>query len=211
VQPLPARSKGFVTFGSLNRFTKVTPAVEHLWAQILHAVPDSQLLLKDGLFDEPKGRAAVLASFAKLGIGQERIVLKGFTSRRDHLATCGEVDIMLDTFPQNGGITTWEALWMGTPVLAMLGNKLASRISGAILHALKLDGWVVEDEEQYLALAIHQAADLDALERFRQDIRTRILASPAGDPVRYTRAVEEAYRAMWNSWLDRQTRVSAAR
>jgi predicted O-linked N-acetylglucosamine transferase (SPINDLY family) len=79
-------------------------------------------LLKDALFDRPEGRAVVWASFAAYGVGSERIELRGFTSHRDHLAAYGEVDIALDPFPQNGGITTWEAL-CGRSVIAVLGNK----------------------------------------------------------------------------------------
>jgi predicted O-linked N-acetylglucosamine transferase (SPINDLY family) len=108
---------------------------------------------------------------------------------------------MLDTFPQNGGISTWEALWMGAPVLAVLGNQPASRISGAILHALGMDEWIAEDEAAYLRLAVDRASDLSSLARFRQGIRSRIESSPAGNPEQYTRAVEEGYRAMWQQWL----------
>jgi predicted O-linked N-acetylglucosamine transferase (SPINDLY family) len=201
VGTLPARRKGFVTFGSLNRFTKVTPEVERIWAQILAAVPGSHLILKDGRFDHPENRNRILASFAEMGIASERIELRGFTSHQGHLAACGDIDIMLDTFPQNGGITTWEALWMGTPVIAVLGNTFASRISGAILHALELEAWVGKDEGEYLEVAIHQATNLDQLAQFRLDIRSRILSSAAGNPERYTRAVEQAYRAMWATWI----------
>lgn len=197
LQDLPAHTSGQVLFGSLNRYTKVTPVVERLWARILKSLPGSRLLLKDGFFDEPKGRAAVLASFATQGIGKERIDFRGHTSHEKHLAACGEVDIALDTFPQNGGITTWEALWMGAPVVTMLGNKLAGRISGGILHALNLPEWVGQNEEDYFRIALRQASDLPALARFRQGIRSRILDSPAGNPELYTREVEAAYRAMW--------------
>ena len=203
IAALPARHRGFVTYGSLNRFTKVTPEVESLWARILVAVPGSHLLLKDRRFDDAENRSRILAAFAELGIGPDRMDLRGFSSHQEHLAACGEVDIMLDTFPQNGGITTWEALWMGTPVVAMLGNKASSRVSGAILQALDLGGWVGRDETEYLAVAIRQAANLEALAQFRLGIRARILSSSAGDPNQYTREVEEAYRVMWRRWIVR--------
>jgi predicted O-linked N-acetylglucosamine transferase (SPINDLY family) len=200
---LPARARGFVTFGSLNRFSKITSAQLELWAAILESVPLARLLLKDGGFDDPLIRADILAKFCKHGISAERIEMRGYTPHREHLATYGEVDIVLDTFPQNGGVTTWEALWMGAPVLAMLGNHSSSRTSGAILGALGLGGWVAEDEAGYLALAAARAADLGSLAQFRFGIRERISSSQAGNPQRYTLEVEAAYRAMWNDWLSR--------
>jgi len=203
VAGLPVLASGFVTFGSINRVIKLTPEARALWARILQAVPGSRLLLKDASFDDPRGREAVLDAFSGLGIGPERLELLGFTSHEEHLAACARIDLALDTFPQNGGITTWETLWMGVPVVAVAGNKPPSRISAAILHALGLDGWIAEDEEGYLRLAVAAAADSASLARFRQDIRPRIAASAAGDPERYTRTVEAAYRAMWRGWVDR--------
>ena len=44
--PLPALSRGHVTFGSFKRVVKITPAVLETWARVLHAVPGSRLVLK---------------------------------------------------------------------------------------------------------------------------------------------------------------------
>jgi predicted O-linked N-acetylglucosamine transferase (SPINDLY family) len=201
VGPLPARSHGAVTFGSLNRFSKVSPAALAQWARILSAVPGSRLLIKDPGFDDPALRRRVLDTMAGLGIAPAQIELRGKTSRRDHLAAYNEVDIVLDTYPISGGITTWEALWMGAPVVALLGQIHVSRVSGAILHALGLGDWVAASEADYAALAVRRAGDLEDLARLRVGMRERILASDAGNPDRYTRAVEAAYRDMWHHWL----------
>ena len=207
VQDSPARARGCVTFGSLNRFSKVSRSALELWARILAQVPGSRLLLKDFVMEDPSVRPWILGIMAGQGVGPERIELRGATSRPEHLATYGEVDIVLDTFPHNGGITTWEALWMGAPVLTLLGGSPVSRISAAILHALELDDWVAAGQAEYLALAVAKAADLDGLARFRAQARARISGSAAGDPERYTRAVEAAYRSMWRRWLAGQDPV----
>ncbi len=203
VAGLPALRNGFVTFGCLNRFSKVTPALLALWARILAEVPASRLLLKDGVLDEPERQRQVLGVFQDCGIGAERIELRGFSSHREHLAAYHEVDLALDSFPQNGGITTWEALWMGVPVVTTLGDHPANRLSAAILGALHLDGWVARDAEGYRNLAVAQAGRLDDLLQFRLGSRQRIAQSPAGSAERYTGAVEAAYRAMWKEWVRR--------
>lgn len=204
VTPLPAQTRGHLTFGTLNRYSKVTPNVESLWARILQAVPNSRLLLKDSLFDDPAGRLEVIDRFARLGIGEERLQLRGKTSHRDHLAAYGEVDIALDPFPMNGGISSWEALSMGSPVVAMLGHSQSSRISGAILHAMGLGEWVAEDSDGYLGIAQSKARDLAALAQLRGNLRSLVQASPAGNLDLYTRKVEQAYRNMWQAWLHQQ-------
>lgn len=200
VNRLPALANGFVTFGSLNRSAKTPPALLSLWARILSAVPESRLLLKDGGYDDPSVRRVVRERFATAGIEDGRIDLRGHTPHAEHLAACHAIDIALDSFPQNGGITTWECLWMGVPVVALLGDHPACRLSGAILGALDLGGWVAADEADYAARAIDHAGRLAELAALRLDLRRRIAAAPAGDPVRYTRAVEAAYRGMWRRW-----------
>jgi len=205
---LPALSRGIVTFGCLNRISKVSQAALELWARILRAVPGSRLLLKDTELDNPVMQARVRDTLAVQGIGAERIELRGKSSRMKHLAAYNDVDISLDPFPHNGGMSTWESLWMGVPVVAKLGNNVASRISGAVLHSIGLDDWVAQDDDEYAALAVRQASNLQALAQLRREMRARITASPAGNLDKYTRAVEAAYREMWRAYLN-GTRASS--
>jgi len=203
VAQLPSLSRGAITFGCLNRLSKVSQTALELWARILKAVPGSRLLLKDRELDSPVMQARMRDTLAKPGIGAERIELRGGSSHKDHLAAYNEVDITLDPFPFNGGISTWESLWMGVPVVTKLGNSVPSRISGAILHAIGMPEWVAGDEDEYAALAVRQAGDLQRLAELRRGMRERILASAAGNVDRYTRAVEAAYRKMWCDYLER--------
>jgi len=197
---LPALGRGAVTFGCFNRFGKLSPQLMQLWAGVLTAVPGSRLLLKDGALDDPARQASARAALAAHGVGPERIELRGATPRREHLAALGEVDIALDPFPQNGGISTWEALWQGVPVVAKLGITAPGRLSGAILTAVGLTDWIATTDDGYARLAIEKAVDLAALATLRRGLRAMVEASAAGNPLRYTRAVEDAYRTIWRRW-----------
>ena len=203
VAELPALARGVVTFGCLNRLGKVSQTALELWARILRAAPGSRLLLKDAALDNPAVQARVKDTLAGQGIGPERIELRGGSPRRDHLAAHNDVDIALDPFPHNGGMSTWESIWMGVPVVAKLGNGVASRISGAILHAVGLAGWVAGGDDEYVALAVKQASDLQALAQLRSGLRERVEATPAGNLDEYTRAAEAAYRKMWSTCVER--------
>jgi predicted O-linked N-acetylglucosamine transferase (SPINDLY family) len=196
----PVRARGFVTFGCLNRFSKVSRAALEAWARILGAVPGSRLLLKDWALDDPERQSNLCRTLAALGIGGDRLELRGGTPHREHLAAYNDVDIVLDPFPATGGISTWEALWMGTPVVTKLGGNVSARVAGAILGSIGMADWVAEDEAGYIALAIRMAGEGELLARLRSELRTRILASPAGNADLYTRAVEAAYRAIWQRW-----------
>jgi len=182
----------------------VSPQLMALWARVLAAVPGARLILKDGALDDPAQQAFARETLAAHGIGPERIELRGGTPRLEHLAALGEVDIALDPFPQNGGISTWEALWQGVPVVAKLGITAPGRLSGAILSAVGLTDWIAATDDDYARLAIAKAADLGALATLRRGLRAMVEASAAGNPVRYTRAVEDAYRAIWRRWCAQQ-------
>ena len=195
----PAARNGYVTFGCLNRFRKVSERALALWARILLAVPRSKLLLKDHALVGAESRDWALATIAAHGIGAERVELRGGTTHKEHLAAYNDVDLALDPFPYGGGITTFEAVTMGVPVVSMLGDNVPARTCGAIMAALGFADFAAEDEDGYFDVAVAKASDPAALAKFRRESRKRIAASPAGNPDLYVRAVERAYLDMWQS------------
>jgi predicted O-linked N-acetylglucosamine transferase (SPINDLY family) len=200
VSALPALQGRPFTFGNLNRTEKMSDRAVALWARILKAMPDSRLLLKSASQGIAAVRAAVLDRFARHQIGPERLILRGLTDLYDHLAALHEVDLALDPFPASGGITTAETLWMGVPVVTLLGETTHGRNSAAILTALGMPDWIARDEEEYLRIALEFAEDPSHLARLREEMRQKLSATPVFDTGNYTRCVEAAYRNMWLRW-----------
>lgn len=196
--------RGTVTFGCLNRLAKVSAEALSLWAAVLKAVPKSRLLLKDDALDDPQQQQRILTALLEQGIGPERAVLMGGTSHRDHLAAYGQVDIALDPFPRNGGISTAEALWMGVPVIALRGHSLPGRVSASLLEAAGCGAWVAETRDDYLRLPLTILSNLPDMVRTRAELRGRMASSPLGNVRAYTAMVERVYRAMWRCWCEGQ-------
>jgi predicted O-linked N-acetylglucosamine transferase (SPINDLY family) len=166
----PALAKGYVTFGVFNRGTKISEAALSLWARILHAVPRSRLLLKHYGFDHAALRGRLIEKFAAHGIAAERISFLGTTSRDEHLAAFSAVDISLDPFPHNGGISTWGIAANGVPVVALLGQTIASGAAGAILLSVGMTDWVAQSAEEYLAIAVKFASAPEHLKALRREL-----------------------------------------
>jgi protein O-GlcNAc transferase len=200
VTPLPALSRGHVTFGSYNRPIKITTAVLETWARILLAVPDSRLLLKPGRQDSDATRERLLEPLVRLGVDPTRVEMVPLSAHDEHLVSFGQVDIQLDPFPQGGGITTAEGLLMAVPCVTLLGARLPGRVSASMLSAAGLDDLVAHGVEEYVEIAVRLAGNLDRLAHERATLRERLLASPTGNAALYTRAVEDAYRVLWRRW-----------
>jgi predicted O-linked N-acetylglucosamine transferase (SPINDLY family) len=201
----PVLANGYVTFGVFNRMSKVSDDAVAVWVDILNRVPRARLLMKDGALDDEAVRGGLRDRFAARGLAPERIEFLGYTPREQHLAAFAKVDICLDPFPQNGGVSTWEAVHMGVPVVAKLGHVPVSRLSGAILSSLGLNDWVARSTEEYAGIAATSASQPERLRHLRHGLTGTIAQSASGNGARYTRAVEQAYRAMWQDYCRTRT------
>jgi len=185
VGPLPALAAGHVTFGSLAFPAKVNDAVVAVWARILTALPDARLLLKHPGFNDPPSAARLRGAFAARGIAGDRILLEGGAPRAEFLATYQRIDVSLDTFPYNGGLTTCEALWMGVPVVTCPGRTFAGRHALSHLSNAGFTETIAADLDQYVDIAVRLAADLPRLAELRAGLRQRVAASPLCDGRRF--------------------------
>ena len=202
VQPsaLPMLRNGFVSFGVFNRIDKISDEALSLWSKLLRTVTGSRIVIKHLALDEAFLRDGLVARFVAQGVAPDRVICMGSSQRRDHLLAFENVDISLDPFPQNGGISTWESLYMGVPVVARLGNGASSRAAGAILNAIGLGDWVAHDDDGYVAIAQKFAAMPADLARLRADLPARIAGSAAGNVTVYTQQVEAGYRQFWRDY-----------
>ncbi|MEJ6002317.1 O-linked N-acetylglucosamine transferase, SPINDLY family protein [Paucibacter soli] len=204
VAPLPAATRGQLTFGCFNKFNKLNDAVLRLWAELLAALPGSRLYLKNAQLDVASTRAGLQARLAALGIPAERLWLEGASPRTDYLRCYADVDIALDPFPYPGGTTSMEALWMGVPVLTLAGSTPLARQGVSIMQNLQLPDWVAADRADYLTLAQRHAADLQTLAALRQGLRARLLRSPLCDAPRFATHFEAALRQLWRQWCEQK-------
>jgi protein O-GlcNAc transferase len=201
VGPLPALSRGHVTFCSFNNLSKITPTVIAVWANILRSVPGSRLILQYKGLGDATVQASFRAAFAQHGIEPAQLDLRGPTSYADYLASYNEVDIALDPFPFAGGTITCEALWMGVPVVTCPSETLASRHTLSHLSNIGIPELIASDLDQYVKIAAELAADLPRLATLRATLRDRMAASPLCDGKQFAADLGELLRTTWQAWL----------
>jgi predicted O-linked N-acetylglucosamine transferase (SPINDLY family) len=204
IDPTPPMSRPGsrgVTFGCFNNAMKSSPTAIGLWASALRAVPGSVIVLKSGSFADPTVHAYVLERFAAGGIGPERVIFEGATQGTTaHLDRYNSIDIALDPTPYNGTTTTCEALWMGVPVVTLLGDFHASRVSASILSAVGLADLAAKDSASFATVAAALAANPERLADLRRNLRNTMAASPLCDAPGHAARFGTALRAMWEAW-----------
>jgi predicted O-linked N-acetylglucosamine transferase (SPINDLY family) len=194
-----------ITFGSFNNAAKIGPTSIELWARVLKAVPGSRLLLKSQTLSDVAGRARIEKRFAQAGIEASRLELMAYSkTRQEHLQLYGRVHVALDTTPYNGTTTTCEALWMGVPVVAMLGDRHAARVSASLLHAAGHPELVAKDADAFVQLAASLAQDRARLATLRTRLRGELRASPLCDAPAYAARFHAAIRDCWKQWCTTQ-------
>lgn len=193
----PCLAKRAITFGCLAPQHKINSAVIHAWCRILEDVSNSRLILRNGALDSPGNCQFVHDLFARKGISPDRVLLRGRIDHYQFLRTYDDIDIVLDTFPYNGGTTTTEAIWQGVPVITFWGDRWLSRTSASILRAGNLGRFVTASVDDYVALAValgNSADTSEFLTELRRNMRCRLRESPVCDTQTFARNMELLYR-----------------
>lgn len=205
VASAPMTRNGFMTFGSFNNLAKINANVVALWSEILQAVPGSRLLIKNPSLTDTATAERYRAMFVTHGIPSDRIELLGLVpDQQAHLDTYRHIDIALDTFPYNGTTTTCEALYMGVPVITLVGQVHAGRVGLSLLGSLGLDELIALTPVDYVSHAVSLAKNPERICDLRNTLRERLLASVICDADSFARKVEQAFRQIWRDWCSTQ-------
>jgi protein O-GlcNAc transferase len=193
----PALATGHPTFGCLNDFSKISLPALSLWSRVLVQLPSARLLLH-----APPGecRRRVRELVAREGVDPERVSFVGRIPLRDYLELHHRIDVALDPLPYGGGRTTCDALWMGVPVVSLIGDTAVGRGGASILSNIGLPELLAKSADEYVQIAVNLAGDAERLNTMRLGLRERMKSSPLMHAPRFARTVEAAFRRMWQTW-----------
>tara|TARA_Y100000992_G_scaffold254025_1_gene186809 strand:- start:81 stop:1748 length:1668 start_codon:yes stop_codon:yes gene_type:complete len=177
INGLPFKKNGFITFGSFNNFAKISNEVIILWSQLLKKTK-SKLILKSSSPLHETGSNNILDRFKAEGVDLNNVkILDRTDSYKKHLECYNKIDISLDTIPYNGATTSFESIWMGVPVLTIIGNTFTSRYGYSINKNLNLNNFIAKDKNDFLDKALEITSNIDELEKIRNNLRNIALKS----------------------------------
>lgn len=199
VRPTPALRNGYITFGSCNNLGKLTDEVLTLWGQLLQHIPTARLLIEGKGFAKADFADRYRDRCAALGIDPNRLVLVPLDTTKQYLAY-HDIDIALDPFPLTGGTTTCDVLWMGVPLVSLEGHSSPSRMSTDALTYLGRTEWLAKTPQEYLAIALDLACNVEQLNAFRLSFRDEVERSPLMRDDIVCHHFAAALRTMWLRW-----------
>ena len=184
---------GRFVFCSFNLAYKFTPDVFDVWMKLLAEVESSVLWLL-----EPAEAAvdALRQQAAARGVAPDRLIFAPKRPSDEHLARLSHADLGLDCFPYGSHTTASDMLWAGVPMVGLMGESFASRVSGSILTAGGVPELITNSLADYHALALRLARDAAALSALKAKIAHARQSSPLFNTVQFTRHLEAALMAM---------------
>jgi predicted O-linked N-acetylglucosamine transferase (SPINDLY family) len=196
---------GVLRLGSFNNFSKLSDNCLALWARVLKALPTAELLLKDRKTAIPSAQARVMRTLAHHGIPKERVrFLPRVSDWRQHMSLYDQLDVALDTIPFGSGTTGFDALWMGVPLITLVGDWLGARMGASMVAALGHPEWIAQSEDEYVEKAVGLARDTQLRTWLRSQQQERMRQSPLCDARTLARSLEAAFETMFDRWWQRK-------
>jgi len=192
----PHLKRGYITFGCFGSQSKVNDGIIKLWADLLHAVPNSKLFLRNMGLKTLENRRFMERRFARWGIPSNRLRLQPGGSREEIKANYNEVDISLDTWPYCGGNTIAESQWMGVPVVSLKGDRFPAAYGASLLEASGCADLVAHSRADFVRICAELAANSGRILNYRKNLRRMMVEHGFGDGARFAREVEAAYDDM---------------
>jgi len=192
----PSEWKGYITFGSFNNCSKLSDTTIKMWAAVLKEIPKSRMLLKWKSYRDHSVKEWIIERFEQEGISKNRVMIRRDIHHSQMLADYSDVDIVLDTFPFNGGMTSIESLWMGVPIITLAGTTPASRQTGSFLRVLGLDDLIADTQDEYVATAVKLTSDRARLYDIRACLRKRMISSPLMNGELFAKNMQSLFEQM---------------
>ena len=187
---------GFV-FCCFNNNYKITPNTFDCWMRILKKVDQSVLWL---LGDIKSVVANLKAEAARRGVDPRRLVFGARLPASEYLARYRHADLFLDTSPYNAGTTASDALWVGLPVITLIGETFAGRVAASLLNAIELPELICNTENEYERLAVALATQSDKLASIKNKLDDNRLKTRLFDTKRFCSNIESAFLQMYERY-----------
>ena len=164
---------------------------------ILQQVPGSVLWLLDSI-ETTNTRLKELA--AQQGVAPERIIIAGKRRNPDHLARYPLADLFLDTAPYGAHTTSSDAMWMGVPVLTLVGRSFAARVCGSLVKAAGMEELICNTPDEFVSRAVELGRDKEKRDAYRRKLQANRDSCVLFNTPLLVKKLEGLYEDMWKDF-----------
>ena len=190
-----------INYLTVQTGVKRNPETIRLQLQVLKAVPNSYLSIQ-GLSDAKSVEKLFFKIAEEEGINYERLKILPLYPTGIYRANLRIADVVLDTYPFTGGMTTLDVLWMGIPLVTKVGQQWSSRNSYTLMVNAGISEGIAWSDEEYIDWGIKLGKD----EQLRRKVIAKLDESRQTSPIwnarQFTKNVENAYRQMWQIYCE---------
>ena len=192
--PAPLINNNHITFGSFNNTNKISDEVVSVWSNILKSTNNSRLIIKSSQIYSDK---ILKEKFEKNKVSNQIIFLDRKSSFKEHIDEYKKIDLALDTFPYNGVTTSFEAIWMGVPILTLKGFNPNSRAGESINKNLNMNYLIADNKDEYLLKAIELSKNFEKVIEIRKNIFDKALESNLFNDKKFSKEFYESLEKIY--------------
>ena len=194
--PAPLINNNHITFGSFNNTNKISDEVVSVWSNILQSINNSRLIIKSSHVYSDE---ILKEKFEKNKVLNQIIFLDRKSSFKEHIDEYKKIDLALDTFPYNGVTTSFEAIWMGVPILTLKGFNPNSRAGESINKNLNMNYLIADNKDEYVLKAIELSKNFEKVIEIRKNIFDKALESNLFNDKKFSK---EFYESLEKTYLN---------
>ncbi|MDA9216771.1 hypothetical protein N9O68_01045 [Candidatus Pelagibacter ubique] len=194
--PTPLINNKHITFGSFNNTNKISDEVVSVWSNILKSINNSRLIIKSSHVYSDE---ILKEKFEKNKVLNQIIFLDRKSSFKEHIDEYKKIDLALDTFPYNGVTTSFEAIWMGVPILTLKGFNPNSRAGESINKNLNMNYLIADNKDEYVLKAIELSKNFEKVIEIRKNIFDKALESNLFNDKKFSK---EFYESLEKTYLN---------
>jgi predicted O-linked N-acetylglucosamine transferase (SPINDLY family) len=194
--PAPLINNNHITFGSFNNTNKISDEVVSVWSNILQSINNSRLIIKSSHVYSDE---ILKEKFEKNKVLNQIIFLDRKSSFKEHIDEYKKIDLALDTFPYNGVTTSFEAIWMGVPILTLKGFNPNSRAGESINNNLNMNYLIADNKDEYVLKAIELSKNFEKVIEIRKNIFDKALKSNLFNDKKFSK---EFYESLEKTYLN---------
>ena len=192
--PAPLINNNHITFGSFNNTNKISDEVVSVWSNILKSTNNSRLIIKSSHVYSDE---ILKEKFEKNKVLNQIIFLDRKSSFKEHIDEYKKIDLALDTFPYNGVTTSFEAIWMGVPILTLKGFNPNSRAGESINKNLNMNYLIADNKDEYVLKAIELSKNFEKVIEIRKNIFDKALKSNLFNDKKFSKEFYESLEKIY--------------